>query len=344
MERHSAIEGRATRAETSRQGARLCRLVLPAALATIVLAWGGALDAGQPALAPLSAEALMVDGLRRTVRFHVPSTLAARPALVIALHGSGGDGARFRHVSAGAFDRLADAHGAIVAYPDAVGGQWHDCRGRAPYQAALAGIDDVAFMKAIVRRASELAQRPLAGAFAVGYSNGGHLVFRLAWEAPEVFAGFAAITAHLPVEEERACAASDAPVSMLLISGTEDRINPWRGGRIELPGGVTFGRVLSAEETAAHFRDRARIAGDPIVERHPDTVPEDGAVVVSRRWRAGNGHEVVLMAVDGGGHTFPMRAPVFPEDVVGRASRDLDGPDAIWAFFARRLESSGASR
>lgn len=67
-------------------------------------------------LTPLAPEYLRVQGLHRVVRLYQPESLAERPALVIALHGSGGDGERFRRFTDGAFDRLADQHGWLVAY------------------------------------------------------------------------------------------------------------------------------------------------------------------------------------------------------------------------------------
>jgi polyhydroxybutyrate depolymerase len=199
----------------------------------------------------LPVEYVQFQGLRRTVRFYRPAHLADKPALLLVLHGGGGDGERFRHLTGGAFELLADKHGFLIAYPDALGGHWNGCRARASYHAALAGIDDVGFLRAVVRRAREIAARDLAGVFVVGYSNGGHLVFRIALEAPTDFAALATIGANLPVSEELGCIASNIPVSILLVSGTDDPINPWEGGEVRAPGGKAIGHVRSAEATAA---------------------------------------------------------------------------------------------
>jgi poly(3-hydroxybutyrate) depolymerase len=53
-------------------------------------------------LTPLAPEYLRVQGLHRAVRLYQPESLAEHPALVIALHGSGGDGERFRRFTDGA--------------------------------------------------------------------------------------------------------------------------------------------------------------------------------------------------------------------------------------------------
>lgn len=294
------------------------------------------------ALKPLAPMYLQVQGLHRVVRLYQPESLAEHPALIIALHGSGGDGERFRRFTDGAFDGLADKHGILVAYPDALGRQWNDCRARAPYHTALAAVDDIAFLRAVIQHAKEITERDLAGVFVVGYSNGGHLVFRLALEAPADFDSFAAIGAHLPVPDERDCAASNTPVSILLVSGTDDPINPWAGGEVRPPDGASLGHVISAEATAAYSRNLVGISAQPEVERHPDRDTEDGAWVETRRWTAKGRPEVVMMVVHGGGHTLPHPTAAFPIELVGRTSRDIDGASAIWSFFARHLQKDCA--
>lgn len=305
------------------------RLVIP------VLA--AALAAPPDGLGPLGVEQIPVQGLTRAVRYYRPATAGPAAPLVLALHGSGGDGERFRGLTSGAFERLADRHGFVVAYPDALGGQWRDCRARAPYQAALAGVDDVAFLRAVAKRGAEIAGGTPSAVFVVGYSNGGHLVLRLAAEAPGEYDGFAVIGAHMPAQEEFGCAEPQAPVSIFLVSGTEDTINPWSGGAVRLPSGATLGRVRSGDTTAAFFRQLAGIADDePVIHRHMDRDLSDGTTVEARRWTRG-AHEIVSLVIERGGHVLPLPDGAFPEDIVGRTNRDVDGARLIWEFFDRRL-------
>lgn len=298
---------------------------------------GGAAQSKIPALQPLPGEHLRVQGLNRAVRYYQPVSPAEHPALVIALHGGGGDGERFRHFTNRAFERQADEHGFLVAYPDALGGQWNGCRARAPYRAALAGVDDVAFLRAVAKRAGELSGLDLTKVFVVGYSNGGHVVFRLALETPQEFDALAVISAHLPVSEELDCVASSAPVSILLVSGTENPINPWSGGEVLSPNGGSPGKVFSAETTIAYFHNLAASSDQPIVEQYEDRDAGDGTWVESHRWIGNEQHEIMLMTVHGGGHTLPHPTAQFPEDLVGRTNRDIDGASEIWRFFARHL-------
>lgn len=288
---------------------------------------------------PLPIERLDVQGVVRTVRYYVPSRIAERPALVIALHGGGGDGERFRRLTNRAFEAVADEHGLVIAYPDGLGGHWNGCRSRAPHRAVLAAVDDGAFLGAVARRAATLVGRELAGAFVAGYSNGGHLVFRLALESPTHFDAYAVIGASLPVPEECACRSSNEAVSILLVNGTEDPINPWEGGRVVAPGGTELGRVVSARATASRFVELADPAAAPTIVEYYDRRPDDGTRVEAHRWIFSGAEEVVWMIVHGAGHTLPHPKASFPPSLTGPTSRDIDGAAEIWSFFARQMRA-----
>ncbi|MGQ0569083.1 MAG: hypothetical protein ACT4P5_06055 [Armatimonadota bacterium] len=47
------------------------------------------------------------------------------------------------------------------------------------------------------------------------------------------------------------------------------------------------------------------------------------------------GTEVILYAVEGGGHTWPGGWQYLPERVVGRTSRDIDANQVIWSFLKK---------
>lgn len=108
------------------------------------------LSAGAACAAPAGLERRTIPhgGRERTYRLYVPERGAddgsARP-LVIALHGGGGDGKSFARVRRGGFHRLADRHGFLVAYPDAVEGHWNDGRGDRSRVSHREDVDDSAF-------------------------------------------------------------------------------------------------------------------------------------------------------------------------------------------------------
>ncbi|NMD03070.1 MAG: phospholipase, partial [Bacteroidales bacterium] len=48
-----------------------------------------------------------------------------------------------------------------------------------------------------------------------------------------------------------------------------------------------------------------------------------------------DGTEVILYAVEGGGHTWPGGFQYLPAWIIGKTSRDIDANEVIWAFFKR---------
>src|ERR1043165_9413833 len=71
---------------------------------------------------------ITVGGLDRTYQFYAPASVKSNQptALVIALHGGGGQGRGMRRLTR--FDALADQKGFVVAYPDGLNRQWNDNR------------------------------------------------------------------------------------------------------------------------------------------------------------------------------------------------------------------------
>ena len=72
------------------------------------------------------------------------------------------------------------------------------------------------------------------------------------------------------------------------------------------------------------------------MEAIPNRALLDGTRTTARTWGpCAEGSEVVLYEVAGGGHTMPGGTQYLPKALVGRVSRDFDGPERIFAFFER---------
>jgi polyhydroxybutyrate depolymerase len=275
---------------------------------------------------------IRVDGRERTFHAYVPGLPAQPPFLVLAFHGSRGSGLRLRHLTGRRLETLAERRGAILVYPDGFEGHWNDCRAAGPYAANVLDVDDPGFVRALVRHFG--ADRTGAHVFALGYSNGAHMAFRLALEAPESVTGIAAFAAGLPTRGDSDCTSREGAVAALLVSGTDDPINPFAGGPVVVFG-EERGSVLSAHDTAAVFATRAGHTEDPTRIALPDRDPGDGTRVELLSWRRPPLPEVGLMVVAGGGHTIPQPHPVFPA-FVGPTSRDVDALEMAFRFFERQ--------
>jgi len=279
-----------------------------------------------------------VGELHRSFRVYVPDRLAASPGLVIALHGSIGDASQARFAVGTELERLADAQNYVVAYPNGLGG-WNGCRRGSLNPASVNGVDDVAFMEALVNdlvAAYGVDRRKL---FALGYSGGGHLVYRLALERPHLMAAHAAMVMILPAEESMECEPSGEAVSILIMNGTADPSVRFEGGPIYDEEGEEIARMMSTNDTFEYW---ARVGGmrrAPRVEMLPDVVPEDDSTVEVRSLTSPQ-HEVMLVVVHGGGHTLPGMTP--PPGPPRAQNQDVNAMDLTWRFFMRQLERQQA--
>src|SRR5687767_15254331 len=68
---------------------------------------------------------LEVSGRTREYLVYAPARRPPAPALVVAFHGSMGSPGAMRIASGYGFDRLADRHGFVVAYPQGHDGNWN---------------------------------------------------------------------------------------------------------------------------------------------------------------------------------------------------------------------------
>jgi polyhydroxybutyrate depolymerase len=169
--------------------------------------------------------------------------------------------------------------------------------------------------------------------FATGISNGGQMALRLALEAPGRVRAVAPVAASLPAERNMDCRPAGRPVSVLLMNGTADPMNPFTGGDVALYGLIgNRGAVLSSEDSIDYFRDLAGHTGAPAQGELPDRDPGDGSRVEVRRWEAPGRKLVALYAIRNGGHNAPSPQLEIPR-LLGPTNHDISAAEEIWRFF-----------
>jgi polyhydroxybutyrate depolymerase len=265
--------------------------------------------------------ALEVGGRRRDYVLHVPAGLPAGPRpLVLELHGGGGTAANIERLTG--LQAETDARGWLVARPDGVDRQWNDGRPE-----VRAGIDDVAFLSAVIDDVATRTPLDPARVYATGISNGALMSGRLACELADRIAAVGQVAGTQGVELAVTCRPS-RPVSVLVISGTADPLVPYAGGPIGpvLGLGGSRGTVLGAEAYVAAWVARDRAGPPTTTELAPDTTVS--------RYRSIVGSEVVFYRVDGAGHTWPGGRQYLSAALVGATTRTFSASRVIVDFFA----------
>lgn len=272
----------------------------------------------------------------RQFLLYVPPGVQENPGVLFVLHGAGLDAAQMRRATGLRFEALADANSnMLVVYPQGMYKTWNDCR-KIPASAAKAReVDDIGFFAEMIAYLTEKHAIDYDEIFVTGFSDGGRMTYRLARERPDLFKGFAVISASHPVRRHDDCADTFKPVSILIMNGTDDKHNPYYGGTIQSDDGLKGG-LLSTNETL-HFWNA--LAQTNIFSRTrtslDDHNPGDQSVIVRYGYdRTKHGKDVVLNEVINGGHTIPMRSSHRPAGSdLGRVNRDFDAPDLIYEFF-----------
>jgi len=218
---------------------------------------------------------LIVDGLERGVIIEDAPDASALVPGIIMLHGATGSGTRMQSVTA--MDAIAEENNFAVAYPDGtdigkdVGGYaWN--AGACCGKPVTTGIDDVAFISAVIDELVANHGVDPERVYLAGFSNGGMLSYRFACDSGLGISGIAVVGGALNVES------CDAPSALpvLIIHGTADPTVPYNGGP---PAKASADRIGSWENAsvataAAYWADRNSCAGHSI-ETVADSVIDD---------------------------------------------------------------------
>lgn len=246
-------------------------------------------------------------GHTRRFRLVVPaSALEHRPApLVLNLHGLV-ETAEMQQYYSG-MDPKAAARGMITVYPQGTGNSWNAgaCCGHARDER----LEDVRYLRDLVRELESELCVDRARIYATGMSNGAIMAYRLACEASDVFAAIAPVAG---VEAVPQCSPK-RPVPVLAFHGTSDLLVRWDGG--------WFG-LESPQATIQKWRQRNQCS------QSTATAFQKGDALCEAA--QGCAADVILCLIDGGGHTWPGGLVV---PALGHTSSDLDATSAMLDFF-----------
>lgn len=274
-----------------------------------------------PSFAGPPRQEVQLDGRRYLV--DLPEQTANAPVILV-LHGGGGNAAQIAKDAA--MGGPATAMGFAVIYPEGVSRRlglatWNagNCCGLAVRQ----GVDDMAFLDAVVADAARRFGLNPQAVFVTGMSNGSMMAERYAAGRPDRVRAVAGVAGTLDVARFQVGGA----VPLLVIHGTADRHVPFAGG-------VGPDSLVGAEFTPVQTVIDAFVQAQGVRLRQSDGIinpSEDGMRVLRTDWIAEDGQtRVRLLAVEGGGHVWPGGQRAARK---GGGTTDINATREILAFF-----------
>jgi len=271
----------------------------------------------------------------RSYLIHVPKGLnkQGKYPLILAFHGGVGTGEKFKKYSR--LNKYADREGFLVVYPNGIERSWND--GRGTTKAEQMGIDDVQFVRDLIRHLSDQYPIDEARVYATGASNGGMMTYRLGCEAADLFAAIAPDIANLPEPLEYTCKPS-RPIPLIAINGMADPLVPYEGGKCcGNPNGFLKigqgGEVLSTEHTLSIFTQSNGCKQIPSSETMSPKV-NDGTKVERRIYSCPEGADIVSYVVHGMGHTWPPHEAQI-QRISGQSSQNINASETFLNFFKK---------
>jgi polyhydroxybutyrate depolymerase len=160
-----------------------------------------------------------VEARTRQYLVHEPVVSATKSApipLVIVLHGSDQQGADIRTITG--MDSLSEARRFVVAYPNGLGSPTDWNAGQCCGPAHDNGVDDIAFLKAIISDLSARLPIDPSRIYVAGFSDGGRMAYRAACEMSDQIAAVAVVSGSLVTRD---CAPSRSTF-VIAFHGTAD--------------------------------------------------------------------------------------------------------------------------
>lgn len=275
-------------------------------------------------------EHLTIDGRTRTYLLHIPVgyTPSNQYPLVALFHGGGGSGAKIAGQTN--FPEKADKEGFILLAPDGIAHNWND--GRDTTDAYKQGVDDIAFIRALMKNLTNTLPIDQNRIYATGVSNGGIFSERLGCEMADVFAVIGPVVGPIATLLAPKCNPS-APISVVGIQGVADPGIPIGGGEQGGFGGFGDGGfVESADATMRLWAGKNECPTTPIISDLPPAVHDGTRVKKYTYTPCRNATEINYYIVEGMGHGWPPRPPDAPR-LAGPTSHNINATEVIWEFF-----------
>ena len=273
-------------------------------------------------------------GYERTYYIYTPKSYIPSRAvpLVLVFHGDNGSGRSISNVTR--FNELAEQQGFIVVYPDGIDQKWRLRKNNKK------NIDDVAFVDNLLTHLHQVRNIDRTRIYATGFSKGGIFTQVLACQLSDKIAAFASVAGSMPVHQQQKCQPL-APVSMLMINGTNDKSVYYQGDEESQKGAL-----VSVREAVSFWREQNQCPAAPTtnVIFVPENQSSNSKVKTYAYSDCRNGSEILHLAVVNGGHLWYGGAS--QDENINKFNKNLglNSTQIIWNFFQHHSLSSSPTR
>lgn len=272
---------------------------------------------------------LIVDGRERNFLVHIPPKYDPKKPtpVILAFHGGGANASNM--VAFSNLNDKSDKSGFIVVYPNGSGRQEKILSfngGNCCAYAMNNKIDDVEFTRRILDNLAKSANIDPKRIYATGISNGGIMCYLLASELSERIAAIAPVGGPMGTSNCN----PKRPVSVIHFHGTDDEFAPFKGGKGK---GFTGTEFYSVDHSIQAWIKANGCNKAPSILNIPDN-SKDGTTITRKTFGSGKDNsEVVLIEIQGGGHTWPGQEPRLKS--LGKSTKNISANDLMWEFFQK---------
>ena len=277
------------------------------------------------------------EGVEREYIIHVPENLTEDFPIVFVIHGYTGSAEGIAAYTG--MNSIAEREGFIAVYPQGT----IDSNGNTFFNVGYefnddSPINDVSFIRELVRSISQEFNLKRKKAFATGMSNGGDMSYLLACTSSDLFKAVAPVAGVLMKGLKDSCELS-SPVPIFEIHGTADKISLFEGD-LNNEGG--WGAYYDLPSTIDFFAERYQLTNKSVKQIISKESGADYDIFFERHWTDDLEEEVWMYRIDDGRHVWPgIKFNWWDNPMAwfyfGSGNEDINASEEVWAFFKKYL-------
>ena len=286
----------------------------------------------------ISEQRLIIhEGVEREYIIHVPENLTQDSPIVFVIHGYTGSAEGIMGYSG--MNNIADRESFVAVYPQGT----IDSNGNAFFNVGYefnkaSKINDVSFIRSLVKSLTQEFNLQRKKAFATGMSNGGDMSYLLACTSSDLFRAVAPVAGVLMKQTKASCELENS-IPLFEIHGTADKVSLFEGDLLNAGG---WGAYYDLPSTVEFFAEENQLAQKSVKQISSKDNGADYDIFFERYWTEGFEEEVWLYRIEEGRHVWPGTKFKWWSNPIawyyfGSGNEDINASEEVWAFVKKYL-------